>query len=79
MGIGSFEPVVENLPMHINLGDTRSFDSFIGWGTVYRNLEVGGYHIELDLTPEASEKLGDMIELFDLKAIGFAGIKKKEQ
>jgi hypothetical protein len=68
------EVLVEQLPMYLNLGDLHNWDSQIGWAKVVRDFE-GRHRIEITLDKEASAKLGNMVDVFDLKAIGFAGIK----
>lgn len=70
-----FEKLFDNLPMHLNLGD---FDvrSHIGWAEAVRDVHTGEVRLAIRLSGEASEKLGDLTKVFDLKAIGFAGYKK---
>lgn len=68
--------VVENIPMCINLGLSHDWRSHIGRATVFQDEETGRTKIEIDLDEEASEKLDNMIDIFDLKAIGFAGMKR---
>jgi hypothetical protein len=69
------EILVENLPMHLNLGDISNWHSHIGWAKVVHDTETGRSTIEISLDEESSKELGNMVEVFDLKAIGFAGIK----
>lgn len=70
--------LVANLPMYINLGDAPDWRTHIGWATVVRDGETGRNKIEIVLDEEASKKLGDMVEIFQLKAIGFAGYRFDE-
>lgn len=70
------EALVENLPMWLNLGDERDFSSHCGWARVTRDTETGKNKIEITLDEESSVKLGDMVDVFQLRAIGFAGIKR---
>lgn len=70
--------LVDNLPMLVNLGDIRDWQSYIGTAKVTRDAE-GRNKIEITLNEEASAKLGNMVEAFDLKAIGFAGIKRRPE
>lgn len=60
--------------MHVNLGDS-DWRSHIGWAKITRDSE-GRNKIEITLDEETSAKLGNMIDVFDLKAVGFAGIKR---
>jgi hypothetical protein len=70
------EVLVENLPMYINLGDIGDWDSQIGRAKVTRDSETGQNKIEITLDEESSNKLGNMVDAFKLRAIGFAGIKR---
>lgn len=70
------EVLVENLPMYVNLGDVGNWASQIGRAKVTRNPETGMSRIEITLDEETSAKLGNMVDVFELKAIGFAGIKR---
>lgn len=72
------ETLIEGpMPMVINLGEFFSDPTgAIGYATVYK-MNDGRKRISILLTAEASESLGKMINVFDLKGIGFAGIKKK--
>lgn len=66
------------LPMHLNLSDDyRDLTSAIGWARVYRKSN-GTTHIAIELSEDASEKLGDMVTVFELKAVGFAGIARRQ-
>lgn len=68
--------LVENLPMYLNLGDFGNAMSAIGWAKVTLDHATRQRKIEITLDEEASIKLGNLIDVFDLKAIGFAGIKR---
>lgn len=70
------EVLVENLPMYVNLGDIGSWKSVIGFAKVIRDSETGQNKIEITLDEDSSTKLGNMVDVFDLKAVGFAGIKR---
>lgn len=70
------EVLVDNLPMYVNLGDIGNWSSQIGWAKVTRDSETGQNKIEITLDEETSAKLGNMVDVFDLKAVGFAGIKR---
>jgi hypothetical protein len=71
------ETLVENLPMHVNLGGIGDWRSHIGWATVTHDTETGKSTIEISLNEESSKELGNMVEAFDLKAIWFAGIQRR--
>lgn len=76
--MGEVEFIVENLPMYVNLAEVgvlHGFQSHIGWAKVIRTAE-GQNKIEILLDKQTSELLGNMVEVFDLKAVGFAGIKR---
>lgn len=63
------------LPMLLNLGDFGRVESVIGWARGYRKTD-GTTHIAIHLDEEASKKLIKLDEVFDLKAVGFAGYAK---
>lgn len=72
------ELLVEHLPMYVNLaeaGMAHGFQSHIGWAKILRTAE-GQNKIEITLDAQTSELLGNMVEVFDVKAVGFAGIKR---
>lgn len=71
------ETLVEGpMPMVVNLGEFFSDPAgAIGHATVYQ-MNDGRKRISILLGSEASEALGSMIDIFELKGIGFAGIKK---
>jgi hypothetical protein len=74
------ELVARNMPMHLNLGDSLSnWESVIGWADIARDPETGLYKIEIRLDERSSDMLEKMVDVFDLKAIGFAGIKKRPE
>lgn len=69
----------ENIPMQLNLGDYE-ISSHLGWATAYKNTRTGKIRIEIDLHDHVAERLEkDLLMLFDVKAIGFAGIAKKAE
>lgn len=69
--------MVGPIPMHLNLADAdRNIDSVIGWANCYRKID-GTTQIVIDLDTKASEMFKDMAEVFELKAVGFAGIARK--
>lgn len=60
--------------MLLNLGEVAPV---IGWATAYRDTETYATRIEISLSEEASLQLMDLESVFDLKAIGFAGIMRE--
>lgn len=68
------DPFEGPLPVHLNLS-SLSHDEVIGWARGSRN-EDGTTRITIDLDQDASDKLTNLAEVFELKALGFAGIKK---
>lgn len=68
--------LVDNLPMHLNLGDFGNWHSVIGWAKITREHATRQTKIEITLDEETSNKLDNMVDVFELKAIGFAGIKR---
>lgn len=72
-------PVTLNVGFPEHLGGPGSDTTIIGWSSAYRNKGDGRSTIVIALDPEASEKLKDLVQVFDLKAIGFAGIKRSSQ
>lgn len=71
--------IIENLPMYLNLGDLGRMDTIIGHAQAFRNLDTGTSRIEITLRPEQTQLLDHLVEIADLKAIGFAGIMKKQE
>lgn len=71
------EPLYTGLPMHLNLGDHHRLESHIGWSDAFRDTETGEIRIEIRLDAKTSEQLKALHEVWDLKAIGFAGIARK--
>lgn len=70
--------IIENLPMYVNLGDFGSTEAVIGFASAFRDEESGTSRIEIKLTREHSDLLDHLVEIADLKAVGFAGIMKKQ-
>lgn len=71
------EKLYTHLPMCLNLGDHHRLETHIGWSDVFRDTETGEIRIEIRLDAEASEQLKALHEIFNIKAIGFAGIARK--
>lgn len=66
--------LIENLPVELNLGQP---EQIIGWASASRDPETGKIAIEIILDEVASVKLENLAEVFELKAIGFAGVKRR--
>lgn len=71
------EPLFESpIPVHMNLSSAlHGFEHVIGWARATR--QYGTIRITIDLDEEASSKLNELASMFELKALGFAGIKTK--
>lgn len=63
------------LPVHLNLAGYPNPREVIGWANIYRKVD-GTMRIDISLDEEASSKLTNLAEVFELKALGFAGIKR---
>lgn len=62
------------LPVHMNLGGSlHGIEDVIGWASA--TSDNGKITIRIDLDEESSSKLHDLAAIFELKALGFAGIK----
>jgi len=67
------------IPMMLNLGeDIANRTPPGGWALIYED-HSGKKRIEIELDRESSDKLGDLVAVFDLKALGFAGVKSKQK
>lgn len=69
--------VVENLPMYLNLGSFGTLDTVIGHASASRDPQTGTSRIEITLGPSQTQLLDHLVEIADLKAVGFAGIMRK--
>lgn len=67
--------MIENVPVELNLGQP---ESIVGRATLSRDLDSGEITIEIKMFDDGPiKKLEDLVEIFDLKAIGFAGVKRR--
>jgi hypothetical protein len=79
------EKLFESLPVTLNVGfpslrgGLESDTTAIGWSYAYHNKSDGRTTIVISLDAKASEQLKDLVQVFDLKALGFAGIKRSPQ
>ena len=71
--------IIENLPMLLNLGEWGGREAIIGRASAFRDEETSEGRIEVHLDKEASDILGHLQEICDIKAIGFAGIMRRPQ
>jgi hypothetical protein len=71
--VPEIEKLFENLAVHVHLGNYQLDQAIIGWAHGWRNKEDGTSTLVINLDEEASEKLGDLTEIFKLYAIGFVG------
>lgn len=68
--------VVQNLPVLLNLGEGNGIKNRIGISDIWTDDDTGKTRIEIRLDQETSKALGDLVEVFELKGIGFAGVKR---
>lgn len=66
-------PIFESLPVELNLGQP---EQIVGWAHAFRDPESGKTAITIMLDETTSQRLGNLVDVFELKAIGFAGIKR---
>lgn len=84
-GMLDIERIFSSLPVTLNLGFPQALGgpgadtTVIGWAHAYRTKDDGQTTIVMTLDPEASEMLKSLVEVFELKAIGFAGMKRSPQ
>jgi len=84
-GLLEVERIFSNLPITLNLGFPQALGgpgqdtTVIGWAHAYRTKDDGQTTIVMNLDPDASEMLKNLVEVFELKAIGFAGMKRSPQ
>jgi hypothetical protein len=71
------EMILENLPMYLNLGDMHSLNTVIGHASASRDPQTGAGQIVINLAPTETILLEHLVEIADIKAVGFAGIMKK--
>lgn len=73
------EVVLENLPMYLNLGDMHSLNTVIGRASASKDPQTGASQIVINLAPTEALLLDHLVEIADIKAVGFAGIMKKRE
>lgn len=82
-GMLDIERIFAGLPVMLNLGFPRALGgpgedtTIIGSAFAYRTKDDGTTTIILTIEPEAGELLKNLEAVFELKAIGFAGIKRR--
>jgi hypothetical protein len=84
-GVLEVERIFAGLPITVNVGFPGQFGgpgldtTIIGNAFGFRNKDDGTSTIILTLDPEGTKMLGDLTKVFELKALGFAGIKRRPQ
>lgn len=73
------EMILENLPMYLNLGDLGRMDTVIGWASASRDPQTGAGEIVIRIAPSEVILLDHLVEIADIKAVGFAGIVRKQE
>lgn len=68
--------MIERIPVELNLGQP---EQIIGFGSASKDLETGEVTLVISLDPASGLKLENLLDIFDIKAIGFAGIKRRPQ
>lgn len=77
--------VFERLPITLNVGFPEHLGgpgldtSVIGWSYAFRRKDDGVTTIIMTLDPEASEMLKNLTEVFELRSMGFAAMKRRPQ
>lgn len=84
-GLVEIDQIFAGLPITLNvgfpkaLGGPGSDTTVIGRAYAYRTKDDGCTTIIMTLDPGASEQLKNLTEVFELKALGFAGMKRRPQ
>jgi hypothetical protein len=66
---------IERIPVELNLGQP---EQIVGWASIVQDPENKQISIAIVLRDEMGiAKLEDLVEIFDIKAIGFAGVKRR--
>lgn len=73
------ETVIDNLPMYLNLGDFHTLRSVIGRASASRDPKTGAGQIVIHIAPSEADLLTHLVDIADLKAVGFAGFMKKQE
>lgn len=68
--------LIERIPVELNLGQS---DPIIGMASVSKDLDTKEITIEIKMFPQDAVTLEQLIGAFDIKAIGFAGAKRRPQ
>jgi hypothetical protein len=68
--------VVENLPMMLNLADS---ETVLGRATLYKDEITGNYRLDIQMFDHAATLMDHLVEIADLKAVGFAGVMKRPE
>jgi len=73
------EMLIENLPMFLNLGDFHTAHSVIGRASASIDPQTNAGQIVINIGPSETDLLKHLVDIADLKAVGFAGIMKKQE
>lgn len=67
--------LIERIPVELNLGQP---EQIVGWASIVKDLDKNQITIAIVLLDDSGiTKLEDVVSIFDIKAIGFAGIKRR--
>jgi hypothetical protein len=66
---------IERLPVELNLGQR---EPIVGWASIVQDPENKNITIAIVLKDELGiTSVEDVVKIFDIKAIGFAGVKRR--
>jgi hypothetical protein len=66
--------MIENVPVELNLGQS---EKVVGLADLSKDIGSGRITIEITIfESDVIKKLEDFVDIFEIKAIGFAGIKR---
>jgi hypothetical protein len=65
--------IIEHIPVELNLGQP---EHVVGFASATKNLDSGKITLEIVLNPILSMTLEELAKIFELKALGFAGIRR---
>ncbi len=68
--------MIERIPVELNLGQ---HEQVVGVASASKDLETEEVTIVISLDPAAGLKLENLLDIFKIKAIGFAGVKREPE
>lgn len=68
--------VIEHIPVELNLGQP---EQIVGLASATKDLDTGQITLEIVLDGMATITLEKLVDIFEIKAIGFAGVKRRPQ